>query len=569
MICFNGTVPQQPPAQDSGLKTLLTGLPSARSPLLTGLTVLINVVLGIFTLDFLLRGALLYAAADLAFTRIGYVSPQTASLFVREPDSAQLPLGVYYQEWEQKNPTAWAEDPSQWTQEGTIYALTNSTDFTATVTLRGLKPSTKYRYALSNNRTGSFTTAPQQGSEQANSLTFLTSSCMKPNFPYNPLAHPLRIYGLETMAETVRALASAARPSFMMFLGDFIYIDVPQRLGSSVAHYRSEYRRIYSSPSWSGPEELPAIDLPWIHTLDDHEIENDWSKGNTTAPYTSAVEPYIHYHVSVNPPIPASAFATPENTTYFTFTDGPAAFFMLDTRAYRTEPAQSDSTILGSAQLQSLLAFLARPEPAEVHWKIVASSVPFTKNWHVGTTDTWGGFLNERRTVFEAMWRAEREQGIRIVLLSGDRHEFGATRFPDPALSLTEDELRPNTPGEGLHEFSVGPLSMFYLPVPTYYQTDSEDVAIKYIPDGNVKYGLIDIDTVDETLDGVVTSSSVLTYSLYIDGDVAWKYRLSVPLNDLPAKPFKHPILPPGEVLLDEHPPVSWVERIKELINGP
>ncbi|KAE8416374.1 alkaline phosphatase [Aspergillus pseudocaelatus] len=555
--------------KDSVLKTLLTGLPSPRSPLVTRLTVLINLVLTLFTSDLLLRGVVFYPANDVAFSRIGYVSPTTANLLVREPDSAQLPLVVFYQEAEQ-------DDPLKWVEEGIIYALDESTDFTTSVTLKNLKPSSHYRYSLSNNRTGSFVTAPLHGSKSANRLSFLTSSCMKPNFPYNPLSHPLRIEGIEKMTETVSKLPSLLRPAFMLFLGDFIYIDVPQRFGSSVSHYRSEYRRVYSSPSWYFHGGNPAIDLPWIHTLDDHEIENDWSKGNNTALYLAAADPYIHYHVSVNPPIPAFPFAKPENTTYFSFINGPASFFMLDTRTYRSEPAQPDSTILGSAQLQSLLAYLSSSEPAEVRWKIVASSVPFTKNWHVGTTDTWGGFLDERRTVFEAMWRAERELGIRIILLSGDRHEFGATRFPDPTYDYTPDELLSDTAGEGLHEFSVGPLSMFYLPIRTYHQTDSEDVTVKYIPTGNTKYGLIDIDIRDETV--LTTSgktatvpSSVLTYSLYVDNDVAWKYSLSVPLpgyEDVVASvaSVKHPRLLPGKVLEDNRETVGWNTLLRAVV---
>jgi alkaline phosphatase D len=339
------------------------------------------------------------------------------------------------------------------------------------------------------------------------------------------------------MTEALAKLPTLLRPSFMLFLGDFIYIDVPLRFGLSMSHYRSEYRRIYSSPSWkSGSSENQAIDLPWIHTLDDHEIQNDWAKGNKTAPYPAAADPFIHYHVKGNPPVPKTPFAPSDNVTYFAFNHGPASFFMLDTRTYRTEPSHENSTILGYAQLQSLLTYISTPEPAGTHWKIISSSVPFTKNWHIGTADTWGGFTDERTKVFQAMWHAERTLNVRIILLSGDRHEFAATRFPDPALSLPPSDVQPNTPGAGVHEFSVGPLSMFYLPIRTYRQTDYEDVTVKYVPEGNSKFGLIDIAEEVEDLEPgsdvpVPVRSSVLTYSLYVDGVVVWKYRLFVPLD--------------------------------------
>lgn len=523
---------------------------------------MINVVLGLLTLDFLVRAFVAYPNADIAFSRIGYVSPTTANLLFREPDPAQLPVIISYQEASQPAP--------QWTEEGTVYQLDNSTDFTAAVTLKNLNPSTQYRYRLSNKKTGSFVTAPRPGSPAASRLSFVTSSCLKPNFPYNIISHPLRVPGIEQMTEALSKLPSLLRPAFMLFLGDFVYIDVPMRFGSSISHYRSEYRRIYSSPSWSySSADGRAIDLPWIHTLDDHEIANDWSQGNTTEPYPAAADPFIHYHVQANPPIPAKPFAHPENVTYFSFVNGPASFFMLDTRTYRSEPSHANSTILGHAQLQSLLTYLSTPEQPNIRWKIIASSVPFTKNWHIGTADTWGGFLNERRTVFEAMWRAERELGIRIILLSGDRHEFGATRFPDPTLHLSATDLQPNTAGLGLHEFSVGPLSMFYLPIRTYRQTDAEDVAVKYAPDGNSKFGLIDIENgVDETSPDVPAPvpvrSSVLTYSLYVDGEVVWQYRLSVPLERGDGVgAAKGLYLPPGRVIQDKLVGDGWDAVVK------
>lgn len=559
------------------LKTLLTGLPSRRSPLSTWATVLINIVVALLTLDFLIRGLVIYPSTDVSFSRIGYVSPTTANLLLREPDQSQLPVVVSYQ-------VASLPSSQKWIQEGTVYKLDNSTDFTAAVTLKNLKPSTHYRYSLSNNKTGSFITAPRPGSPAANRLSFVTSSCIKPNFPYNILSHPLKIPGIEQMTEALGKLPALLRPAFMLFLGDFVYIDVPFRFGSSMDHYRSEYRRIYSSPSWAARSvDGPAIDLPWIHTLDDHEIENDWSRGNKTAPYPAAADPFLHYHVAANPPVPEKAFSHPDDVTYFSFVNGPASFFMLDTRTYRSEPSQDNSTILGSAQLQSLLAYLSAPEPAGVHWKVVSSSVPFTKNWHVGTTDTWGGFLNERRTVFEAMWRAERELNVRVVLLSGDRHEFGATRFPDPRLELSPSELQSDTAGLGIHEFSVGPLSMFYLPIRSYYQTDDQDVSVKYAPDGNSKFGYIDIadgvDEVDPTAEAPVpVRSSILTYSLYVDGEVVWKYRLSIPLEAAAGARAiqdagKKSHFPPGRVLEDKLVTKGWdvvvetgIGRAEELV---
>jgi alkaline phosphatase D len=165
------------------------------------------------------------------------------------------------------------------------------------------------------------------------------------------------------------------------------------------------------------------------------------------------------------------------------------------------------------------LDYLSTPEPANVQWKIIASSVPFTKNWRFGTSDTWGGFLAERSIVLAAMHAAEARLGIRVIILSGDRHEFGAIRFPSNSQSLSA------WPASGPHEFSVGPLSMFYLPFRSVRQIDEQDVAIKYVPDGNSKIGVVEITN----LEGGDKQKSLLKYALYVDGKIAWEYALTSP----------------------------------------
>ncbi|MCJ1369976.1 hypothetical protein MMC20_001188 [Loxospora ochrophaea] len=295
----------------------------------------------------------------------------------------------------------------------------------------------------------------------------------------------------------------------MLFLGDFIYIDVPLRLSSESDNYRREYRNVYDSPEWP-----PVSSIPWLHVLDDHEIANDWDK-NTTPPYPAAVDPWHHYQTSVNPP-------APPGISYFEFTQGLASFFLMDTRRWRTSEAVADAfsaekSMLGADQLASLLTFLSRREPDGVKWKVVVSSVPFTKNWRINNADTWAGYLHERQTVLEAMWSVgTRGDGVGVVVLSGDRHEFAATAFPPPRnshwpLSAT------------VHEFSTSPLSMFYLPVRTYWEVEGEDdICIKYIPDGNSKFGAVEISN-------TAGGQSLLKFRLFVDGKEVWDHVILTP----------------------------------------
>ena len=492
------------------LRTLVTGLPSPTSMLWSLMVLGLNLLLVFFAVD-MIYGRLKYPSDDLSFTRTGYVSDNTAKILIREPNTTQLPLYISYRRADQfptSDPHPYPVDDS-WKSAGQIFWLSNETDYTYPVTISRLRPSTRYQYAVSNNQSGYFTTNPSAGRFSARGdgkFTFLTSSCIKPNFPYNLLSHPLSIPGLHHIAKRIPEF----KASFMLFLGDFIYVDVPRRLGTDAETYRREYRQVYASPDWP-----PAsAELPWIHVLDDHEIANDWDK-NTTGLYQAAVDPWHHYHTSVNPPA-----ARPEES-YFQFTQGPASFFLMDTRRYRSPEFaavanSSEKTMLGQEQLADVLAFLRRAEPRGVKWKILASSIPFTKNWRFNNADTWAGYLHERQILLEGMWDVGLRGGVGVVLLSGDRHEFAATAFPPPTgskwpLSAT------------VHEFSTSPLSMFYLPIRTYWQEDEEDVCIKYLPDGNSKFGAVEITNPE------ASDQSVLKFRLFIDGKESWSYVITTP----------------------------------------
>ncbi|KAI9835352.1 MAG: hypothetical protein M1838_005326 [Thelocarpon superellum] len=482
--------------------TLLSGLPSPTSTLLSVTTAAINVLLVIGVIDAVYRAPLWHPAHDLSFARTGFVSNREARILLREPDATQLPLFLSYRQAEDAVDDAWKAG-------GQIMTLTNATDFSSTLTISSLKPQTRYQYATSNNHSGSFRTAPPAGETPTHNdgtFTFLASSCLKSHFPYNPLSHPLGIPGLRHLARLIPSL----KAQFMLFLGDFIYVDVPKRFGSDVETYRREYRMVYKSPDWPSV----SAELPWIHVLDDHEIANDWDQ-NTTGVYEAATEPWKLYHTSVNPP------EVRRGESYFSFTQGPASFFLLDTRRYRSSEFagsanDTNKTMLGATQRADLLRWLRQPLPAGVKWKIVASSVPFTKNWHIGTEDTWGGYLAERRQILEAMWDVGSRSGVGVAIVSGDRHEFAATSFPPPS-----DSKWPVS--AAVHEFCTSPLSQFYLPFRTYRQEDDEDVMIKYVPDGNSKFGAIELST------PTASEQSILKFRLFVDGEETWSYVVTTP----------------------------------------
>ncbi|KAF4780063.1 PhoD-like phosphatase [Colletotrichum scovillei] len=506
--------------KSSPLKTLLAGTPSSTSPILSILTFLINLALVAMTADFLFRVRQYHPVDDLSFVRLGYVSPTEAKFVIREPDQAKMPVTL---EIHIKDPQPPFDNP-MWQLGGGLRFTDNTTDFATTLTVP-LKHSQQrvYEWRTSNNHSGEFVAPPRAGQMSTfndNKFTFLSTSCILPRFPYNPLEHALAIPGMRHLARVLPSLQA----QFMLFLGDFIYIDVPKRQGKNEEDYRQKYRHVYASPDWAPVGQ----NLSWIHVLDDHEIGNDWSS-NTTGVYRAAIEPWHHYQELANPP-PARVAGTTnlrrQGATYFEFVQGPASFFMLDTRSYRSDndvPSDSpEKTMLGAEQLEDFLAWLNRPEPKGVKWKIVASSIPLTKNWPINRKDTWGGFLVERRKILEAMWDAG-ARGVGVVVVSGDRHEFAATKFPPPA-----DGRWPES--AAAYEFSCSPLNQFASPLPSYRQTDNEDVSLKYIHSGNSKFGSLTIENLAEG------EQSSLKYNLYIDGEIVWNtIVLSPPVEKAPS----------------------------------
>ena len=455
------------------IKTLLSGAPNPRSLALSALAFLINGALVGMVADRVFSEHR-HTADDLSFVRPGYISDNEAKLLIREPDQTKMPITV---EVHIKDPQPPFDNPL-WQKAGSVKWTNGETDWTAVVELP-LRHSKQrvYEWRTSNNHTGEFTAPPRPGyTNELNDgqFTFLASSCIVSRLPYNPMDHPLAIPGMRHLANVLPSLGA----QFMLFMGDFVYVDVPKWWGKTISDYRAKYRQVYASPDW------PAVgqNLSWIHVLDDHEIKNDWD-ANTTGVYKAAIDPWDNYHKHANPPLArqAGALTARRTATYFEFTQGPASFFLFDTRTYRSNNNirfdDPEKTMLGAEQLEDFLAFLRKPEPKGVKWKIVASSVPFTKNWQVNTRDTWGGFLVERKKVLEAMWEAG-AKGTGVVVLSGDRHEFAATKFPPPVGSGWPEAA-------SVYEFSASPLSQFYSPIPSYRQTDNEDVKIKCVPPPN------------------------------------------------------------------------------------
>ena len=174
----------------------------------------------------------------------------------------------------------------------------------------------------------------------------------------------------------------------MLFLGDFIYADVPFYAGQDQESYRRLYRRNYQSPSFRKVYEtlrklfytsFTILRLTYtiaiFFTYDDHEvrapIKKIWNpdlhpsqiinnyEGNSNdskTPFPGASSAFETYSANANYDSPS------DNVYYYDFRYGDIAFFVMDTRRYRSEKSEDPltRTMLGETQLNALNDWLAR-----------------------------------------------------------------------------------------------------------------------------------------------------------------------------------------------------------------
>ena len=157
---------------------------------------------------------------------------------------------------------------------------------------------------------------------------------------------------------------------FMLFLGDFVYADVPYYFGDNLDAYRRLYRRNYQSPSFRRVYErlrgcmssrficLLIPKLAIFFTYDDHEFVNNYAgSSRDSGPYLNGSRAFLEYNAQTN-------FDSPDGDQfYYEFSHGAgAAFFVLDTRRHRStaDVKATNRSMLGAAQLETFLKWLSK-----------------------------------------------------------------------------------------------------------------------------------------------------------------------------------------------------------------
>ena len=385
---------------------------------------------------------------------VGDVTSNSALLWVRTDGSAMVQV-----EW--APPAVWDAASKMATAVAPVSRSPRVTtsadgDYTATIALEGLVPSTRYRYHIlvgnpeagENHHEvtlaarGEFTTWPDVRTSVP--LTFAWSGDLggQHRCRVGPEGYPI--------FEVIRQ----QRPVFFLFLGDSIYSDhvcpsPPNEPGAdftatTLSEYRARHRYQRGAEALRQFLETVPVYVIW----DDHDVKNNFA-GPVEVQMPDGRRALLEYW-----PI-ATASDDPYRMYRAVRYGADLELFILDTRSYRSRNADRDGplkTMLGSTQLQWFLEGL-RNSPAT--WKVIATSVPLSLpkggGLEVPGNDGWAGgpdgtgFERERQVIVDAI--LERKI-TNVVFLAGDAHYVQANVYD------------PN--GDGIpdfHEFVAGPLS--------------------------------------------------------------------------------------------------------------
>ena len=261
----------------------------------------------------------------------------------------------------------------------------------------------------------------------------------------------------------------------VVHLGDYLYesgvknnrrgVTVPSQFDTEtfdLPRYRLQYA-LYKSEA---PLQKAHAAFPWIQTIDDHEVENNWAGDLSQADEEPDQDPAVFRQrradafqaMYENFPLRRSQMPSgPDVRLHRRLPYGRLAdFTMLDTRQYRSdqpcgdgmsadceERYDPDQTMLGGKQKKWLLDGFSR---SEARWQVLGNQAP------MGQTDLdpdpdrtevyldpWDGYVAERNQV---LGEAQDRGVANLVVITGDRHQ-------NYALDLLRDYDEPNSPVVG------------------------------------------------------------------------------------------------------------------------
>jgi len=313
---------------------------------------------------------------------VGSVTDASASFWVRTAEETDVKVVV---------------QPVLENEAGKIATLTGESrtsstlDYTAVIKVSGLSPDTRYRYEVLVNDErvrppAEFRTYPKRGSPTRFRVVFGGGAGFTPQH--------------ERMWTTI----AKHEPMAMFLLGDNVYIDDPEH---SLTHRYCYYRR-QSQADWRGLVASTSV----YSIYDDHDFgDNDCVPGPHVEKPKWKREVWNAFQQNWNNP--SYGGGTERPGCWYSFCIGDVDFIMLDCRYYRD---LKGGTMLGPAQKAWLFDTL---KASTGRFKVLASSVPWSRGVKPGSKDTWDGFPAEREEIF-AFIEKHRIEGV--FLMAADRH---------------------------------------------------------------------------------------------------------------------------------------------------
>ncbi|SUA80994.1 Alkaline phosphatase D precursor [Nocardia otitidiscaviarum] len=225
----------------------------------------------------------------------------------------------------------------------------------------------------------------------------------------------------------------------------------------------TDYRLRYAQVKAEAPLRAAHAAFPWLTTMDDHEVDNNWAGDSPGLGFDIYRLPFLFRRRKAaafqamyeHQPLRIEQLPSgPNILLHRRFHYGDLAdITMLDTRSYRTplacgdgdvvvgcdERAAPDRTILGARQRDWLLDGLSG---SRARWQVLGNQVSMSRtDTDPGPevamgTDAWDGYLADRAAVLGAA--AARGAG-NLVVITGDRHQHCAS-------DLRRDHGDPDSP---------------------------------------------------------------------------------------------------------------------------
>jgi alkaline phosphatase D len=334
-------------------------------------------------------------------------------------------------------------------------------DYTAVLSVRGLKPDRRYYYKLLVDgkvqpRQWAFRTFPSRGASGQFWIGFGGGAGFTPQH--------------ERMWDTITTYNF---PAFL-FLGDNVYIDNPTRRAvQQYCYYRRQSRLEFRD--FAASTGVYAI---W----DDHDFTTNDAGGGPEIlrPYWKLPVWRTFTHNWNNP-----SYGGGENQPgcWFDFSIGDVDFFMLDGRYYRTKSRVTNPSMLGDVQKIWLFKKL---KSSKATFKVIASPVPWSYGAKPGSNDPWQGYKTEREQIFSFL-ESNRIDGV--ILIAADRHRSDIWKIERPnGYSLYEFESSRLT---NIHTHKIMPGSLFGYNEKCSFGMLQFDTTL---PDPQVTYKIINID---------------------------------------------------------------------------